>query len=281
MLDEKINGDFYMRVLVLGGSTAGAQAGHQFTLCTPYYALGEDAAGSWAVHSNAGGEAWRQRLGCAMTFGDRETGRTQNYSQWRMCDSAHAGYQRLDQGTLNDPGKDSLSKEIQRCLHDPLAYDLVNMLTPREDRRLCGRVCVTLEDVMRGTAFADTLCHTFSTYDPHGRSFHPSGRLGLLPAQDATRYAPVPLRALLPREIDNMLICGKALSMDQDALNYARMAPDVMCVGYLAGRVAGMCVKQQCAARARTLFEHLLQRQEADYASRADADVYARMRCVA
>ena len=139
-----------------------------------------------------------------MTFGDRETGRTQNYSQWRMCDSAHAGYQRLDQGTLNDPGKDSLSKEIQRCLHDP-----------------------------------------------HGRSFHPSGRLGLLPAQDATRYAPVPLRALLPREIDNMLVRGKALSMDQDALNYARMAPDVMCVGYLAGRVAGMCVKQQCAARAR------------------------------
>lgn len=119
-----------------------------------------------------------------MTFGDRETGRTQNYSQWRMCDSAHAGYQRLDQGTLNDPGKDSLSKEIQRCLHDP-----------------------------------------------HGRSFHPSGRLGLLPAQDATRYAPVPLRALLPREIDNMLVRGKALSMDQDALNYARMAPDVMCAG--------------------------------------------------
>lgn len=170
-----------------------------------------------------------------MTFGDHETGRTQNYSQWRTCDSAHTGYQRLDQGTLNDPGKDSLSKEIQRCLHDPLAYDLVDMLTPREGRRLCGRVCVTLEDVMRGSAFADTLCHTFSTYDPHGRSFHPSGRLGLLPAQDATRYAPVPLRALLPREIDSMLVCGKALSMDQDALNYARMAPDVMCVGYLAG----------------------------------------------
>ena len=41
--------------------------------------------------------------------------------------------------------------------------------------------------------------------------------------------------------------------MDQDALNYARMAPDVMCVGYLAGRVAGMCVKQQCAAQALSL----------------------------
>ena len=27
--------------------------------------------------------------------------------------------------------------------------------------------------------------------------------------------------------------------MEQDALNYARMAPDVMVTGYLAGRVAG------------------------------------------
>lgn len=141
-----------------------------------------------------------------MTFGDRETGRTQNYSQWRMWDSAHAGYQRLDQGTLNDPGKDSLSKEIQRCLHDP-----------------------------------------------HGRSFHPAGRLRLLPAQDATRYAPVPLRALLPREIDNMLVCGKALSMDQDAFNYARMAPDVMCVGAIvpvaprtrAGYGAAHCLRRR------------------------------------
>ena len=34
-------------------------------------------------------------------------------------------------------------------------------------------------------------------------------------------------------------------------------------------------------AQARALFEHLLQRQEADCASRADADVYTRMRCVA
>ena len=83
-----------------------------------------------------------------MTFGDRETGPHAKLQASGACaDSAHAGYQRLDQGTLNDPGKDSLSKEIQRCLHDP-----------------------------------------------HSRSFHPSGRLGLLPAQDAPRYEPRPCR---------------------------------------------------------------------------------------
>ncbi len=51
---------------------------------------------------------------------------------------------------------------------------------------------------------------------------------------------------------------------------------------YIRERVAPFLLSTRIApAQARALFEHLLQRQEADYASRADADVYARMRCVA
>ena len=51
---------------------------------------------------------------------------------------------------------------------------------------------------------------------------------------------------------------------------------------YIRERVAPFLLRTRTApAQARALFEHLLQRQEADYASRADADVYARMRCVA
>ena len=51
---------------------------------------------------------------------------------------------------------------------------------------------------------------------------------------------------------------------------------------YIRERVAPFLLSTRTApAQARALFEHLLQRQEADYASRADADVYARMRCVA
>ena len=50
---------------------------------------------------------------------------------------------------------------------------------------------------------------------------------------------------------------------------------------YIRERIAPFLLSTRTApAQARALFEHLLQRQEADYASRADADVYARMRCV-
>lgn len=51
---------------------------------------------------------------------------------------------------------------------------------------------------------------------------------------------------------------------------------------YIRERVVPFLLSTRTApAQARALFEHLLQRQEADYASRADADVYARMRCAA
>ena len=51
---------------------------------------------------------------------------------------------------------------------------------------------------------------------------------------------------------------------------------------YIRERVAPFLLSTRTApAQVRTLFEYLLQRQEADYASRADADVYARMRCAA
>lgn len=51
---------------------------------------------------------------------------------------------------------------------------------------------------------------------------------------------------------------------------------------YIRERVVPFLLSTRTApAQAHALFEHLLQRQDADYASRADADVYARMRCVA
>ena len=51
---------------------------------------------------------------------------------------------------------------------------------------------------------------------------------------------------------------------------------------YIRERVAPFLLSTRTApAQVRALFEYLLQRQEADYASRADADVYARMRCAA
>lgn len=51
---------------------------------------------------------------------------------------------------------------------------------------------------------------------------------------------------------------------------------------YIQKQVAPFLLKMRTEpAQARALFEHLLQRQESEYASRADADVYVRMRCAA
>ena len=96
---------------------------------------------------------------------------------------------------------------------------------------MLGRVSVTLADVMRGAGFPDTL----PPMTPMG---------GASTRQDGWDFclpgcAGVPVRHAAAGCGQNLLVCGKALPMEQDALNYARMAPDVMVTGYLAGRVAG------------------------------------------
>ncbi len=181
--------------------------------------------------------------GCETAYGDGTHGRTQNYSQWRICPHDKAEYAHCDQGMLDDPSAEGLTAQLRHCMQDDMAYDLHDMLTVRESRRLKGRAYLTLRDVMRGETPRDTIYHAYSTHDPHGRCLSLPGRLGIMPALGKARYVPVPYGTLLPREVDNLLVCGKALSMDQESFNYIRMAPDIMCVGYLAGWIAAQCLQ--------------------------------------
>ena len=75
----------------------------------------------------------------------------------------------------------------------------------------------------------------------------PMGGASTRPGAFACKDAPVSLCAMLPRDVDKPAVCGKAMPMEQDALNYARMAPDVMVTGYLAGRVAGAAERCETA----------------------------------
>ena len=163
-----------MRVLVLGGSTAGAQAGHQVTLCTPYYALGEDAAGSWAVHSKTGWEAWRQRL------------------DWLAMDEK--------------PCPLTLKRALDVCLRAQGVRVLYVSRPAAIVQCGCAAACALIEE-------------------DHGLGFYPADLV-----LDAGTYGEY------------------TAALTQDGLRFPAHA-----VGYLAGRVAGMCVKQQCAAQALSL----------------------------
>lgn len=184
--------------------------------------------------------------GCDAPVGDPQLQMTQNFSQWRRCTAARKAYSHHDQDILLPTDNAEWNRCTRHILLSTQEYDLFAMLTPRESRRIRGRKTVTLRTVAREQRWQDTLYDAYSTYDPHGRSFCTEGRLGALPALGKARFAAVPLGALLPEQLDGVLITGKALSASQEGSNYLRMNPDVMTIGWIAGRLAADCIKLGC-----------------------------------
>ena len=191
--------------------------------------------------------------GCAFDLGDEKTHMTQNFSQWYRCAPERRAYRPLDQDVMDASDNGEWARCAENALLNADEYDLFEVLTPRESRRIIGRDRITLRDIVLGKRTPDVIYDGFSTYDPHGRGFGLAGRLGALPALRLPLFAAVPLGALLPRDLNGVLVAGKALSADQDGMNHFRMNADVMSIGHIAGRIAARCAKAHIDADALPL----------------------------
>lgn len=101
----------------------------------------------------------------------------------------------------------------------------------RETSHLSGEYLLTGEDLMTGKSFGDAIARGGYHLDIHSPDHG-----GL-----ETRQPPVftiPYRSLLPRETDNLLVAGRALSATQEAQAAIRVIPIGMAVGEAAGTAA-------------------------------------------
>ena len=211
--------------------------------------------------------------GCDAPVGDPQLQMTQNFSQWRRCTDGRKAYSHHDQDILLPTDNEEWMRCTKHILRSTREYDLFPVLTPRESRRVKGRNAVTVRTVSRGQRWKDTIYDAYSTFDPHGRSFCTEGRLGALPALGKARFAAVPLGAILPEQLDGVFITGKAISSSQEGANFLRMNPDVMSIGWIAGRLAADCVKQGCDCTQLDLtpLQTLLQEKQAIIAPPQDS----------
>ncbi len=108
-------------------------------------------------------------------------------------------------------------------------YEKVRLLTfasqvgVRESRRITGQVVLAGEDVLGGRAFDDAI-----------------GRGGL--PDRGTSYQ-IPYRALVPRDLRGLLVAGRCISSDHQALGHIRVIPPMMVTGQAAGTAAFMAVE--------------------------------------
>jgi hypothetical protein len=109
----------------------------------------------------------------------------------------------------------------------------------REGRRILGEYTLTQQDIVGDTCkdFPDGVAVATSQIDFHSltRPGHGGWRKKVMP------YA-IPLRALVPKGIKNLLVAGKPISGDQVAMSSYRMTPTVCTMGQAAGTAAGMAI---------------------------------------
>ncbi|MCS7114066.1 MAG: FAD-dependent oxidoreductase [Candidatus Bathyarchaeota archaeon] len=153
-----------------------------------------------------------------------------------------------------------------------------NLLGVRDSRRIIGEYVLTSEDVVCAKKFEDGIARFGSFLNTHhptnprlgfkrhvhlsepkepalcrpaqcSSDMHPIGRPGGYEARVRPgEYCEIPYRCLVPLKIDNLLVAGRCISTDFDAIAVRIIGP-CMSMGQAAGTAAALCVKNGATPR--------------------------------
>jgi len=126
--------------------------------------------------------------------------------------------------------------------------DTASLLGIRETRRILGEYQLTEDDVADGREFADGIARNFFPIDIHGPRSNPGGYTWIVPAGNGT-YT-IPVRCLIPRKIDGLVVGGRCISATHVAFGSTRSMPCCIATGQAAGVTAALSVEKKSPARA-------------------------------
>ena len=106
----------------------------------------------------------------------------------------------------------------------------------REGRRIRGRYTLTQDDLVRGARFDDAVCRATFCVDVH--AVDPSQSRSY--SSEGVRAKPydIPLRSLIARDVDGLMMAGRCISGDFIAHSSYRVTGNAVAMGQAAGRVA-------------------------------------------
>lgn len=111
----------------------------------------------------------------------------------------------------------------------------------RESRRIFGQYRLTRADVLNAAQFEDAIAVCGAPIEEH----HAGQDTRWEYLADGATYQ-IPLRALLPQQVDGLLVAGRCLSADHDAHASVRSMGQCMAMGQAAGITASLAVSEQC-----------------------------------
>lgn len=122
------------------------------------------------------------------------------------------------------------------------------ILGVRETRHILGEYVITGEDTLQGTAFEDSIAADCSALDIHEPKGNDVDFQGLTPYE-------IPFRALVPLNVEQLLIAGRCISANHEAHARTRNMPACMATGQAAGIAAAIAAKAGVLVRQVPLAE--------------------------
>jgi len=111
----------------------------------------------------------------------------------------------------------------------------------RESRRIHGLYRITRDDLINGSEFDDAVCRVGYCVDIH--ALNPSRGTGIEPTKIKVKPYCIPLRALMSRDVPNLMMAGRCISGDFTAHSSYRVTGDAAKLGEAAGTAAAVAVQ--------------------------------------
>jgi hypothetical protein len=125
----------------------------------------------------------------------------------------------------------------------------------RESRRLLGDVILTGEDILTGREFPDACFPCTWSIDlhlPHPEFVNGSEEEAFISKADFGKYEGpywAPYRCLYSRNVGNLFMAGRDVSVTHEALGAVRVMRTTGCMGEIVGMAASICEKHGCSPR--------------------------------
>ncbi|HEY4356815.1 MAG TPA: FAD-dependent oxidoreductase [Acidobacteriaceae bacterium] len=137
--------------------------------------------------------------------------------------------------------------------------EIAPMIGVRESRRIIGDYVLTEEDLVNGRVFEDAVCMGGYHIDIH----RPTGTW--VESRNVDAYT-IPLRSLIARDVDGLMMAGKCLSATHEAVASTRVIPICIGQGQAAGTAAALGIRNNRNVRGLDVgyLQDVLQQQGAE-----------------
>lgn len=115
----------------------------------------------------------------------------------------------------------------------------------RDGRRIKGRYFVTVDDLIKGARHEDAICRATFSVDVHAATLDSNRKAAYSGHGYKAVPYDIPLRALIAKDVDGLLMAGRCISGDFFAHASYRVTGNAVAMGEAAGVTAAICARKK------------------------------------